>query len=100
MALGEHHGSRLPRDLSGREIFVLTPIAIMCVVIGLKPGVLLAPIDQPIAQLEASIQQRNEAHRAMTVADDRELNAEGPREPIIVTASAHHHNDREEGKTH
>jgi len=48
-----HHGVKLPRDLSGREILVLAPIAVACVVLGVKPGVILAPLNEPIEQTVA-----------------------------------------------
>ncbi len=52
----EHHGP-LPRDLSLREIVVLTPIAIACVVLGVYPKLMLdttqAPIEQLVQDLEA-----------------------------------------------
>lgn len=55
-----HHGAKLPRDLSGREILVLAPIAVMCVVLGVKPGILLAPLDRPVSETVARIQSGNE----------------------------------------
>jgi len=40
----EHPGPKLPADLTFREIAVLTPLAILCLVIGLRPGVVTGNI--------------------------------------------------------
>jgi NADH-quinone oxidoreductase subunit M len=39
-----HHGHPLPRDLSLREITVLAPLAVLCLVLGVRPGIILDPI--------------------------------------------------------
>jgi len=51
----DDHGSTLPQDLTRREMAVLAPIAVMCVVLGVKPGLLLAPIDAPIQDVVAAV---------------------------------------------
>lgn len=55
-----HHGPKLPRDLSFREITVLTPIAIACLVLGFKPGVILDPIKDPVDMVTAYV--HDQAH--------------------------------------
>lgn len=45
---GHEHGSDhggLPADLNLREIGLLVPLAVLCVVLGLKPGVLMGPLE-------------------------------------------------------
>lgn len=41
----------MPRDLSGREIGILIPLALAVVVIGVAPGRLLRTFREPAAQL-------------------------------------------------
>ena len=50
----EHHGP-LPVDLSLREIGVLTPLAIGCVVLGIFPTPVLRTLEAPIDQLMAQL---------------------------------------------
>jgi NADH-quinone oxidoreductase subunit M len=40
-----------PRDLGGREITVLAPIAVLCLVLGLYPWPVLQSLEEPVAQL-------------------------------------------------
>ncbi|MFG0329621.1 MAG: NuoM family protein [Phycisphaerales bacterium] len=63
-----HHGAPLPRDLSGREITVLAPLAVLCVVLGVKPGLILDPIETPVNDLTTDIFVEA---RAAGVYDDR-----------------------------
>jgi len=46
----EDHGA-LPADLSPREIGVLVPLAVLCVVFGLQPTVLTDRLEQPVERL-------------------------------------------------
>jgi len=56
--LPETHGHNddhvLPKDLSGREIAVLTPIAVMCLVLGLFPSIILRTLEAPLNDLTQS----------------------------------------------
>jgi NADH:ubiquinone oxidoreductase subunit 4 (subunit M) len=80
---GSHHGPALPRDLSGREICVLTPIAVMCVVLGVQPNLLLGPLDEPIEELTSHIEMMNVFNEvAETFA------TEGARARSVVSVSA------------
>lgn len=45
---GHHPHPTLPRDLSGREIAVLLPLAVPCLVIGLYPKPLLRALEAPV----------------------------------------------------
>jgi NADH-quinone oxidoreductase subunit M len=75
------HGPRLPRDLTAREILVLTPIAIVCLALGVRPGLILDPIDQPIREVLANV------HDSST---DRAWLAEAPAAdstPIVAEVS-------------
>lgn len=67
------HGSsdvKLPRDLCRREILVLTPIAIVCVLLGVKPGLLLHPIEKPINQIVAVWENLPEDHPLASIEND------------------------------
>ncbi|MFK7958998.1 MAG: NuoM family protein [Phycisphaerales bacterium] len=50
-AHGDDDHSPLPADMNAREIAVVTPLAILCVVLGLQPGLLMDRLDAPIEQL-------------------------------------------------
>lgn len=69
-----HRVLPLSRDLSGREICVLTPIAAVCVILGLKPGLLLDPVAQPIHRIVALANNAEEVqidhHREHTSAEN------------------------------
>jgi NADH-quinone oxidoreductase subunit M len=51
----EHHASRLPVDIGGREIAVLVPIAVLVVVLGVYPNVVLRPIEGPLQLIREPI---------------------------------------------
>ncbi len=72
------HGPKLPRDLNSREILVLTPIAIMCIVLGLKPGLLLDPIDAPVRKITQTIQmnQHGAPQHALLQTTTNKFNAD------------------------
>ncbi|MFU8829921.1 MAG: hypothetical protein ACNA8P_10885, partial [Phycisphaerales bacterium] len=45
---GHHHHGPLPVDLSGREIGILTALAIPCVVLGLYPSLVTKSLEAPL----------------------------------------------------
>ncbi len=45
------HGPRLPADLTGREIAVLAPLAVLCLYIGLQPKTLTDVLEHPIKEV-------------------------------------------------
>ncbi|MEN0020526.1 MAG: NADH-quinone oxidoreductase subunit M [Planctomycetota bacterium] len=58
----DEHGESLPADIGKREIATLLPLAIGCLVLGLKPGLVLDPIEAPvIATVEAVIEGADRA---------------------------------------
>jgi len=63
---GHHAHSILPTDLSFREISVLTPIAALCLVLGVYPTPVLRSLEAPIASVIEHIETANE--RAITEA--------------------------------
>lgn len=65
----DHAAPALPQDLTGREIAVLVPIAIACIVLGVTPGVLLQPIAAPIKQIVAEVAQVNDIQLATVTLD-------------------------------
>jgi len=44
----DDHASALPADIGAREIGVLIPLAVLCVVLGLRPGLVTDAIERPI----------------------------------------------------
>jgi NADH-quinone oxidoreductase subunit M len=44
---GDAHASPLPRDLNGREIGILIPLAALCLILGVYPKILTAPLKEP-----------------------------------------------------
>jgi NADH-quinone oxidoreductase subunit M len=48
-------GHVLPADIGGREIAVLVPLALLVVVLGVMPNLVLKPIKQPIDLLRAPV---------------------------------------------
>lgn len=53
-----HHGPKLPADLTLREIGVLTPLAILCVVLGLYPKIATSAMEKSIELTLAGYPQR------------------------------------------
>ncbi len=47
---GHHHHGPLPADLSAREIGVLTPLALGCILLGVYPTPIIKTLEAPIAQ--------------------------------------------------
>ncbi|MCA9309655.1 MAG: NADH-quinone oxidoreductase subunit M [Phycisphaerales bacterium] len=53
----DHHDeSHLPADLSRREIGVLVPLALGCLVLGVYPRPILSTIEEPVARVMAQLQ--------------------------------------------
>ncbi|MBL1216482.1 MAG: NADH-quinone oxidoreductase subunit M [Planctomycetes bacterium] len=63
----DHAAPTLPQDLTGREVLVLVPIAVACIVLGVKPGVLLAPIAAPIEQMVSAVSEAHTRHAALLI---------------------------------
>lgn len=58
---GDHHGPRLPADLTAREVMTLLPIAALCIVFGLFPQqTLIDAIEGDVNAQVAFIQERVE----------------------------------------
>jgi len=53
---GHHEHETLPTDLSWREISVLTPIAVLCLVLGLYPTPVLRSLEAPVGDVIAQVQ--------------------------------------------
>lgn len=51
----DHHEGPLPRDLSSREIFVLLPLAALCLLLGLFPKPFIKAIEGPVNGIVESI---------------------------------------------
>ncbi len=69
----EHATHRLPRDLSLREIVVLTPLAVLCLWLGVQPGVILSRIESPAQQVVASVNSAaGQALVAAAIVEDGE----------------------------
>lgn len=67
---GHHHAHhRLPRDLSLREVVVLTPLAFMCIWLGVKPGVILSRIESPVEQIVAQVNNDATPPLAVVIED-------------------------------
>ncbi|MHC5113389.1 MAG: complex I subunit 4 family protein [Planctomycetota bacterium] len=67
----DHGEPTLPADLTWREISVLVPLAVLCVVIGFKPGVITAAIEQPVQDILAAYPSRvTRVELATQVPDD------------------------------
>jgi len=47
---GHHHHGPLPVDLSGREIAVLAPLAVACLVLGVLPSPMIKTLEAPLLQ--------------------------------------------------
>jgi NADH-quinone oxidoreductase subunit M len=62
-ARGDAHGP-LPRDLSGREIGILVPLAVLCLVLGLYPKLLTDALEKPVGGTISTIEG---ARRASTL---------------------------------
>lgn len=59
----EHDADELPRDLGGREIAILTPLAVLVIVLGVLPSPVLRSIEAPLqlAQQPAAILAPNDS---------------------------------------
>lgn len=91
----DHHaGPRLPRDLSAREIVVLSPLAVACVVLGVKPGLILDSVREPTLATIAAVYPEwdsgdGRTHAMNLDATDRSNGADGlSREPANGLAAA------------
>ncbi len=54
---GEGHADHAVKDLTGREIAVLAPLAVLCLVLGLFPSIMLKTLDKPLETLTGNAQQ-------------------------------------------
>jgi NADH-quinone oxidoreductase subunit M len=81
---GDHHGSVLPADLTFREISVLAPLAVLCVVLGLYPKIATQAMSGAVNQTVAMYPERVRAiaaERAETPATQEVANAQFTRFP-------------------
>jgi len=46
----DDHASKLPTDLSTREIGILVPLAALCILLGVYPKPILSLIEQPVQE--------------------------------------------------
>lgn len=90
------HGG-LPVDLNLREISLLVPLAVLCVVLGLKPGILMGPLEPATeavlvdsgypaavrARLEL-LESRSESEAEPVMAADAETDAVDPAPAVIA----------------
>ncbi len=53
---GDHSHGPLPTDLCEREIFVLLPLAILCLVLGLFPGPVIKALEPPVNNIVETIE--------------------------------------------
>ena len=51
-----HHGHGAPGDLTGREIAILVPLAVLVVLLGVKPGILVDPMKPEVQQITQGVQ--------------------------------------------
>jgi NADH-quinone oxidoreductase subunit M len=65
----ESHDNGLPRDLSGREIAILVPLALAAVILGVKPGIVSDDVAPAVSQLRtaAVVSPVNPAAPAVTM---------------------------------
>ncbi|MBX3385628.1 MAG: NADH-quinone oxidoreductase subunit M [Phycisphaeraceae bacterium] len=54
-AHADHAHGPLPRDLSGREIAVLVPLAVACLWLGLYPSPVLRTLEEPVAMVVTQV---------------------------------------------
>ncbi len=72
----DHHHAHdvLPTDLNAREIGVLTPLAILCVVLGVYPTPVLKSLEAPVAMTIASAQEASSRRQdTLTQRDDADV---------------------------
>ncbi|MCB9847610.1 MAG: NADH-quinone oxidoreductase subunit M [Phycisphaeraceae bacterium] len=80
---GHHEHEKLPTDLSWREIGVLTPIAVLCLVLGLYPKPVLQSLEEPVAMVIDEIRTVNQ--RAITEAEQAMLaDPTQPQTPVVL----------------
>ncbi len=80
---GGHHNPALPRDLSGREIGILLPLAALCLVLGLFPTPILRCLEAPTAEVVKSIQEHG--RDKLAAGDPRLKHAAAAGEPASPT---------------
>jgi NADH-quinone oxidoreductase subunit M len=73
---GHDHHRKLPIDLSAREICVLTPLALACLVLGVLPTPMIKTLEAPVA-------------KTISMVNPRALIAEAPMPAVKSAAEAH-----------
>lgn len=95
ICLPPHHGAdphetKFVRDLTGREIAVLTPLAVACLVLGLYPAPMLRSLDAPLAKLlnESAVRVVDETnnHNASPMTIDSPSSVNRPIELTMTNA--------------
>jgi NADH-quinone oxidoreductase subunit M len=81
---GHHAHAVLPVDLNAREIGVLTPLAILCVFLGLYPTPVLRALEGPTNELAALVQTARESRMARLAEPDPGAAALAAPEAIAV----------------
>ncbi len=90
----QEHGHHGVRDLTGREILTLLPLAIGCLVLGLYPFPVLQSLEKPIAALtnpaRAAVVQSLEPQQGVADSTSQEHKAESDRPSHDQPSSAEH----------
>ncbi len=88
----DHHGhehdahASLPTDLNGREIGILVPLAVLCLVLGLYPRPLLQALEAPTQQMTRIL---DEARRSPDLNRSPEATAVVPITPLTLPTAGH-----------
>ena len=82
---GEAHNDQLPADLTWREIGVLTPLAILCLYIGIKPVVFTVTLAAPIETV--LVDQGKYPQRLLGQASMQERNEQGDDEATLASGA-------------
>lgn len=80
----DHHAHPvLPTDLNAREIGLLVPLAAACLFFGLYPKPMLAPLEQPVNQTVAVLEEASQ--RLDRIERELATRAEDTLEPVSLT---------------
>jgi NADH-quinone oxidoreductase subunit M len=98
-----HHddqASKLPTDLNAREIGLLLPLAVLCLVLGLYPGPVLRALEGPSKDLARMMERYGHpAHSAPDIADHPESDPDGDTALAQAPAPAPNGPETEKGAT-
>lgn len=84
---GQHAGHELPGDIGGREIAVLTPLAVAVILLGVMPNIILSSIAAPVDRLLGAVDSQTAVMTSPAHSDQAQTMAHSGPLPVVAESN-------------